>query len=258
VPALRHFFSILISLLACLIIAPRAFSAPLPDLIDNIRPSIVGVGTIQATRRPPSKLLGTGFVIGDGHLIATNAHVLPKEINTARKEFIAVFIGRGNRTEGIAAEVVGIDEQHDLAILKINGDALPAVTLGNNEFSREGTQIAFTGFPIGAVLGLYPVTHTGIVSVITPIVIPARSSGELTAKQIKFLRSPYDIYQLDATAYPGNSGSPMYETTTGKVIGIINMVFVKDKKENILKDPSAITYAIPVRYLHELLESIQK
>ncbi len=230
----------------------------LPDLIDEIRPAVVGVGTIQATRRPPSKLLGTGFVIGDGHLIATNAHVLPKQLNTARKEFIAIFFGRGDSAEGREAKVMAIDEQHDLAILRVNGDALPAVRLGNNEFSREGTQIAFTGFPIGAVLGLYPVTHTGIVSVITPIVIPARSSRELTAKQIKFLRSPYDIYQLDATAYPGNSGSPMYETATGKVIGIVNMVFVKDKKENILKDPSAITYAIPVRHLHELLKTIQK
>jgi S1-C subfamily serine protease len=55
-------------------------------------------------------------------------------------------------------------------------------------------------------------------------------------------------------AYPGNSGSPLYDGHTGEVIGVINAVFVKSTKENALKDPSGITYAIPAKYVRELLE----
>ena len=62
------------------------------------------------------------------------------------------------------------------------------------------------------------------------------------------------MFQLDATAYPGNSGSPLYDGNTGLVIGVINSVFVKGAKENVLRDPSGITYAIPARYVQELLK----
>ena len=103
------------------------------------------------------------------------------------------------------------------------------------------------------MLGLYPVTHTGIISAITPTVIPAPSSTSLTANQIRALRAPYSVYQLDATAYPGNSGSPLVDVESGTVIGIINKVLVKKTKENLLSDPSNITYAIPAAYLIDLL-----
>ena len=65
------------------------------------------------------------------------------------------------------------------------------------------------------------------------------------------------MYQLDATAYPGNSGSPLYDPETGVVIGVLNMVFVKSTKENVLSDPSGISYAIPVEYLQRLLSGVQ-
>ena len=58
----------------------------------------------------------------------------------------------------------------------------------------------------------------------------------------------------DGTAYPGNSGSPVYDPETGDVIGIINMVLVKGTKESALSQPSGITYAVPSRHLQSLLE----
>jgi len=61
------------------------------------------------------------------------------------------------------------------------------------------------------------------------------------------------VFQLDATAYPGNSGSPLYAPDTGEVVGVVNMVFVKGTKEAALTQPSGISYAIPSRYLIELL-----
>ncbi|MEW5769188.1 MAG: S1C family serine protease [Pseudomonadota bacterium] len=62
------------------------------------------------------------------------------------------------------------------------------------------------------------------------------------------------MFQLDAVAHPGNSGSPLYDGESGEVIGVINAVFVKGAKENALKDPTGITYAIPAQYVRALLE----
>jgi len=152
--------------------------------------------------------------------------------------------------------VVATDREHDLAILAIRGAALPVLSLGDSATVREGQEIAFTGFPIGAVLGLYPVTHRGIVSSITPIARPVENSRNLNAAQLRHLRnSRFDTFQLDATAYPGNSGSPVYEATTGRVIGVLNSVFVKESKESVLERPSGISYAIPVLHVNALLKS---
>mgnify|MGYP000904109983 CR=1 FL=1 len=229
--------------------------AELPDIVDRVRPSVVAVGTYQATRSPPFVMRGTGFVVGDGRQVATNAHVLPDALDVAAGETLVIAIRAGNATaQPRAAKAVAVDRSHDLAVLRIDGQALPALTLHDAPV-REGQSIAFTGFPIGSVLGLTPVTHRGIVAAITPIVIPGASARQLNPRVIQQVRSgSFDVYQLDATAYPGNSGGPLYETTRGEVIGLINMVFVKESKESALSKPSGISFAIPVRFLRELLD----
>ena len=75
---------------------------------------------------------------------------------------------------------------------------------------------------------------------------------------LRHLREPYDILQIDAVAFPGNSGSPVYRIATGEVVGVINKVFIKGKKEHILKEPTGLTYAIPVAYVKALNGSVQK
>jgi len=85
------------------------------------------------------------------------------------------------------------------------------------------------------------------------------SSRELRQDVLRRLARPFQVFQLDATAYPGNSGSPLYEIDSGRVIGIVNSVFVKASKEMALEEraisePSGITYAIPVTYLRRLLD----
>ncbi|RME33929.1 MAG: serine protease [Gammaproteobacteria bacterium] len=240
--------------LLLLLLWPLAAAADLADLVVRIKPAVVAIGTLQQTRRPPARYLGTGFAVGDGRRIVTNAHVLPAELDEARRETLTVFTGQGRKVQARTARLVRRDGDHDLALLAIEGTPLPVLELAADDTAREGESIAFTGFPLGMVLGLYPVTHTGIVSAITPIAIPARNSRELTARQIRALRDPWKVLQLDATAYPGNSGSPVYRVSDGKVVGILNSVLVKGTKENVLRDPSAISYAIPVRYLRALLE----
>ncbi len=231
-----------------------ALAGTLPDTIRKVKPSIVAVGTVQPLRQPPAYYLGTGFVVGNGNLIITNAHVLPRPEDKDRAGQLAVFVGGGRNPEARKATLLLRDDAHDLALLSMAGKPVPAMKFGDSVRVEEGQEIAFTGFPIGMVLGVYPVTHRGIVSSITPIASPANHSGRLDPVLIKRLRASFDVYQLDATAYPGNSGSPLFDPETGRVLGIINMVFVKESKESALKDPSGITYAIPGRYAVELLE----
>ncbi|CAB1082165.1 Serine protease precursor MucD/AlgY associated with sigma factor RpoE [Olavius algarvensis Delta 1 endosymbiont] len=238
------------------IVPAHADLTDLPDTIVRIKKGIVGIGTMQKTRRPPAILTGTGFVVADGRHVMTNAHTIPKELNEKRKEFLAVFIGQGRTPELRAAQVVAVDERHDLAILKFGGKALSPLRLANDVNGvREGELYAFTGYPLGAVLGLYAATNRGIISAVTPIIIPMAHGQRISSGMIKYLEKPFIVFQLDATAYPGNSGSPLYDTATGWVIGIINMVFVKGIKENAITNPSGITYAIPVSHARKLLES---
>jgi S1-C subfamily serine protease len=234
-------------------------AAELADTVDKVKASIVAVGTVQPTRRPPAKFQASGFVVGQGRQVITNAHALPDFLDTPNKETLAVFIGQNQQVVSRPAKKVAIDLVHDLALLEFDGAPLPALRLGESRRPREGQAIAFTGFPLGVVLGLFPVTHTGIISAISPVAIPVPAAGQLDATTLRRLKNePYEVLQLDATAYPGNSGSPLYEPDTGRVIGVINKVFVQESKETILEKPSGITYAIPVRYVQALLERAAK
>ncbi|MGF1700808.1 serine protease [Photobacterium makurazakiensis] len=235
--------------LALLIFCSSAL-ANLPETISKIKPSIVGVGIYSKLAAPRAKLQGTGFVVSS-HLIATNAHVVDQKSLQGHDNFV-VFVGHGKKTDVRSAQVVSRDITHDLALLKVSGPALKPVVLSSRQV-KEGELYSFTGFPIGAILGLYPATHRGIISSITPIAIPARNAKELTPKQLKQLKQPYFVYQFDATAYPGNSGSPVYHPITGDVIAVINKVLVKSTRESALTSPSAITYAIPISHLQALL-----
>jgi|SRR5438128_1558666 len=225
--------------------------------IERVKASVVAVGTFQRTRAPAFQFLATGFAVGDGSLIATNAHVLPPLLDSERRESLAILIpaANGEQPQIREAQRVAVDAGSDLALVKITGRPIPALKIRAADNIREGQNILFTGFPIGNVLGPYAATHRGIVSAITPIAIPPPTSGELDARVVRRLSTgPYPVLQLDATAYPGNSGSPVYDPESGEVLGIVNMVFVKGTKESVLTQPSGITYAIPSAHLQELLQ----
>jgi S1-C subfamily serine protease len=247
----------LISYLLVLVIgfvASSALASSAPDTIERVKPSIVGIGTYSKLKTPPASLLGTGFVVGH-NLIATNSHVVPESLEV-KGESIVIFKQTGNRTQYKSAKVVARDTKYDLALLSVQNLQLTPFKLSTQKV-REGEIYLFTGFPIGAVLGLHPTTHRGMISSITPVAIPANKAKDLTIAQLKQLkRNPYNVYQLDGTAYPGNSGSPLYDSETGGVIAIINKVLVKSTRESALSNPSAITYAIPAEHLQTLINGL--
>lgn len=254
----RFFFNqpaIVFAIAFCLINVTENANAQvtLADTVEKIKPSVVGIGTFMPKRSPRALFLGTGFVVGNGEVVVTNAHVIPEALDKDHLEELAVFYRNGTDEKIVTATEIAVDKDHDLAVLKLSEGRLPPLKLGNVSSVREGQLYAFTGYPIGMVLGLHPVTHRGIISAISPVAIPLIRTNKLNEKLLKRLQDPYPVFQLDATAYPGNSGSPLYDTESGEVIGVINKVFIQESKETAITKPSGITYAIPVNHVEKLL-----
>jgi serine protease Do len=229
----------------------NAHSHSITKIVAKVKPSVVGVGLYDALGVQTHQLQGTGFVFGDGTLVATNYHVIDKELDPQKVQYHIVFTGTGRNPKIAKVEIIARDRDHDLAILKLPSPLTP-LKLASPNYAEDGTEVLLTGFPIGAVLGLYPATHRGIIAATTPDVIPTQHSSQLSMNILDRLEKQFMIYQLDITAYPGNSGSPLYDAESGEVVGILNKVFVKESKETVLEKPSGISYAIPVKYLIEL------
>ncbi len=230
-------------------------AADLVGTIVTLRPSVLPVGTYSATDSPRFGFRGSGFVVGDGSVVATNFHVLPADAELDSGPKLAVVAGRAGEGGPLRnARILATDREHDLALLKIDGPPLPALRLDDAGSAREGESIALMGYPIGGALGFAPVTHRGIVASITTVALPAANAKQLDPRAITRLREGnFEVLQLDATAYPGNSGGPVFDADTGTVLGIANMVLVKGSRESALSAPTGISYAIPVRHLRALL-----
>lgn len=228
-------------------------ASQLVDLIPQVKPSVVAIAIHNPTASPRVNFIGTGFVVGNGKQVVTNYHVIGRTLDESRREEYVVISGSARDITMHRMVSRRNAPQYDLAIMEID-KPLPALKLASDALQPEGSRIAFTGFPISSVLGIYPATHQGIISAVTPVAIPADNSRDLHIQALRQLREPYLVYQLDATAYPGNSGSPLIHQDTGEVIGVINMVHVKSTREAVLSDPSGISYAIPVQYVRQLLQ----
>jgi len=223
------------------------------DRVAAIKPSVVGVGTFSPTRSPRANLMGTGFSVLDGRHVVSCAHIFDKLPDVEKQETWAVLTGRDRQVSVRGARIVARDKAHDLILLKIDGDPLPAVTLGDSDAAREGWQLYFTGYPVGSVLGLNASTNRAGLAAIVPIYTPVASAAQLNVRALKQASDPFSIFQLDAIAYPGNSGSPVWRPETGEVLGVVNSVFVKGAKEAALSAPSGITFAVPAKYVKALI-----
>jgi len=243
-------FTLLLTLTATIQVS---WAADYSAVIAKVKPSVVALGNYQPLRQPAVRFVGTGFVVADGRHIITNAHNIPAFLDPDKKESLVVIVPGESRRKIRIATVIKKDKKHDVALLKFSDSALVPLSLGNMSDVREGQEYLMSGFPIGSVLGYHVVTHKTMVSAITPAVQPVNNSRQLNPRLLKRMLTGFEVFQLDAIAYPGNSGSPVYNTETGEVIGVLNSVFVKDTKESVLERPSGISYAIPVIYAHNLL-----
>jgi S1-C subfamily serine protease len=161
---------------------------------------------------------GSGFVIDGTGVILTNSHV----VNGADR--VTVTLKDGRKFDGT---VRGVDEVTDLAVVKIDGKALPTASLGDSDAISVGDWAIAVGNP----LGLDNTVTLGIVSTMN------RSSS-----QIGLMNKRLDFIQTDAAINPGNSGGPLLNAD-GEVIGI---------NTAIRADAMGIGFAIPINKAKQL------
>ncbi len=183
------------------------------QLIADVRPSLV---TIRVQGRDGDQLgIGTGFVIDDDGLIATNMHV----IGEGRPFTVETSSGRKLPVVSIEAS----DAANDLAIIRVDvGEGhLSALTLSEGELPPQGKRVLAFGNP----LGLQDSVVQGMVSAVREI------SGR-------------EMIQLAMPVQPGNSGGPVVDDQ-GNVLGIVNMKSAVDDN---------LGFAIPIDDLTPLRE----
>lgn len=225
-------------------------------LIERSKPSVLLVGAYAETDNPRFTFSGSGFAVANGNHLITNAHVL--NVLTGDRQLTVQVRQTDGAWSPRKARVVTMDRAHDLALLAFDGPAASPLKLSAAGPAKEGTPILLMGFPIGGALGFSTVTHRGIVSAVTAIALPPPTAQSLSLRAIRQLREgSFDILQLDATAYPGNSGGPVLDQDTGEVIGIVNATFVKGGREGALSHPSGISYAIPAHFAARMVAELQ-
>jgi S1-C subfamily serine protease len=246
-------------LAAALLASTGSLATGLPEWIARLKPGVVVVGTFAETDSPRFQFRGSGFAVGDGLSVVTRR---PCAARSRAAQQPGAAPADGDELAGRRAVDATRGQREgpfrvatDLALLRLEGgEALPALRLGPREPLAEGSEVALMGFPIGGLLGFSHVTHRGTISAWTQLVPPQSGSRQLSAAAIRQVRDGgIDIYQLDALAYPGNSGGPVFDPHTGEVVGVLSMGLTRAGREGALSAPTGISYAIPVRHLHELM-----
>ena len=207
----------------------------LAPLVAAVEPAVVNVYTTQRQAIPqqyqryyglPSERVsegqGSGFVISADGYILTNHHVV------AGTSSVKVKFDSG---EEYAAEVVGLDQGSDVALLKIKANkALPWLRLGSSERAMVGDWVVAVGNPLG--LG-----HT-----VTAGIISAKG------REVPDLESLEEFIQTDASINPGNSGGPLIGLD-GTVVGM---------NTAIVSGANSVAFSIPSDHLALILPQLRE
>ena len=176
------------------------------------------------SRTEPQVGLGSGVIVSPSGYILTNNHVI------VGADDIEVIL---NDSRKARAKVIGTDPETDLAILKIELDALPVIVLGNAESLEIGDQVLAIGNPFG------------VGQTVTSGIVSALGRNQLGINVFE------NFIQTDAAINPGNSGGALVDTQ-GRLLGINTAIFSRSGGS------MGIGFAIPVSTARQVLDSILK
>jgi serine protease Do len=165
---------------------------------------------------------GSGVIVNENGYILTNHHV----IDGAQEIEVALGDKRTFR-----ATVVGSDEKTDIAVLKIEGDALPVLPFGNSDAVRAGDIVLAIGNPFG------------IGKTVTMGIVGATGRGNLGIEDYE------DFIQTDAAINPGNSGGALVNTR-GELVGINTAILSRSGGNQ------GVGFAVPVNMAHHVMSQI--
>lgn len=173
-------------------------SSDMDDMPDMLRRFFERFGQPDSPRRQPreGRSLGSGFVLDKAGHILTNHHVVA--------DADTIIVRLGNREE-YQAELLGADEQSDIALLRIDAKSLTPVVVGSSDALKVGEWV----LAIGAPFGFDNTVTAGIVS--------AKGRSLPGDNYVPFI-------QTDVAINPGNSGGPLFNLR-GEVVGINSQIF---------------------------------
>jgi serine protease Do len=200
---------------------PEAKAAELSGLLEStarlVGPAVVeifstsyktGAGLVARTADlvTTERASGSGIIIDSDGYILTNAHVVERA-QRVRVDILETLTGQSilaRRSRTVSGQIVGIDRETDLAVVKVEERNLPVLTFGDSDELKAGQLVMAFGSP----LGLNNSVSLGIVSAV--------------ARQLE-AESPMIYVQTDASINPGSSGGPLVDLR-GRVMGINTLI----------------------------------
>lgn len=176
-------------------------------------------------RAPPSRGVGSGFIVSSDGYVLTNAHVV-----SDASEVVVTLTDRREFT----AKVIGIDKASDVALIKIAATGLPAVRFGDPSKLRPGQW----AIAIGSPFGFDNSVTAGVISAL------GRPLNDGSNNYVTFI-------QTDAAVNPGNSGGPLFNID-GEVIGINSQIYSRTGGY------MGVSFAIPIDQALNVKEQLQK
>jgi len=185
------------------------------------------------TRQREAKGLGSGIVVSPDGYVITNDHV----VENASKIIVTLPGGKEYN-----AEIVGVDELTDLAVLKLEGKNFPYVKMGNSDDLIIGEWVIALGNPFG----LFDVNQQ-----------PSATIGIVSGKDLDFGiqngKVFQDMIQTDAAINPGNSGGPLVNSK-GELIGINTFIYTGSSSK---QGSIGIGFAIPINRVRRIAEELK-
>lgn len=206
-------------------LASRTDAMSVPDIVETLMPSVVGVsstfeytqqsssfgdfgwgfGGFGGNSQPQTQQMvgtGTGIVMTEDGYIVTNAHVVYDESEYACGQAVEVSVLFSDETE-LEAKIIAFDTETDIAVLKVDETGLTPAEFGDSDELRVGELVIAIGNPLG--FDLFGSVTSGIVSALD--------------RQISINDKNMNLIQTDAAINSGNSGGPLVNSC-GQVIGI--------------------------------------
>ncbi len=166
--------------------------------------------------------LGSGFIMSNNGYIITNNHVV--------KDADEIIVRLNDRREFVA-EVIGTDERSDIAVLKIEGQKLPTLKLGDSSKLKVGEWVLAIGSPFGF-------DHS-----VTQGIISAMGRSLPRENYVPFI-------QTDVAINPGNSGGPLFNLQ-GEVIGVNSQIYSRTGGF------MGMSFAIPVNVVKDVYQQLK-
>ena len=224
-------------------------SRSLQELSEKVSPSVVQIfvssyalpnedSPAEGTDPQIERASGSGVIVDPEGYVVTNAHVVA---NATRIEVELPLVASGGDTgrsilkrrgRMVGAQIVAIDDETDIAVVKVEGKALPALAFGDSDALRPGQVVLAFGSP----LGLSSSVTMGVVSAVARQLLP---------------EDPMIYIQTDATINPGNSGGALVDTD-GKLVGINTLIYSQSGGSE------GIGFAAPSNIVRNVVAQIRK